>query len=112
MNIKELLLQEIESSSDVLLAQTLDFLRFLKTKPTTEEISLDLSTEKNDDTSNHQNKPEIQEATPILRGSKAEDLLKFAGTWQGDDFEECLQLVYETRSQAKLNFYPNLGRIP
>ncbi|MEH2048415.1 hypothetical protein [Nostoc sp.] len=64
MNIRELLLQEIESSSDVLLAQTLDFLRFLKTKPTTEEICLDLSMEKNDDTSNHQTKPEIQEATP------------------------------------------------
>ncbi|MHC5933362.1 hypothetical protein [Nostoc sp.] len=101
MNIKELLLQEIESSSDVLLTQTLDFLRFLKTKPGTEEISLDLSTEKNDDTFSHQTKPEIQEATPILRGSKAEDLLKFAGTWQGDDFEECLQLVYETRSPAE-----------
>ena len=101
MNIKEILLQEIESSSDVLLAETLDFLRFLKTKPRTEEISLDLSTEKNDDTSNHQTKPEIQEATPILRGSKAEDLLKFAGTWQGNDFEECLQLVYETRSPAE-----------
>ncbi|MBW4428127.1 MAG: hypothetical protein KME50_27735 [Nostoc desertorum CM1-VF14] len=101
MNIKELLLQEIESSSDVLLAETLDFLRFLKTKPGTEEISLDLSTKKNDDTSNQKTKPEIQEATPIIRGSKAEDLLKFAGTWQGDDFEECLQLVYETRSSAE-----------
>ncbi|MEH2305997.1 hypothetical protein [Nostoc sp.] len=101
MNIKEILLQEIESSSDVLLAETLGFLRFLKTKPTTEEISLDLSTKKNDDTSSHQTKPEIQEATPIIRGSKAEDLLKFAGTWQGDDFEECLQLVYETRSSAE-----------
>ncbi|MHC5596956.1 MAG: hypothetical protein ACYTXC_13615 [Nostoc sp.] len=101
MNIKEILLQEIESSSDVLLAQTLNFLRFLKTKPGTEEISLDLSTEKNDDTSNHQTKPEIQKATPIIKGSKAEDLLKFAGTWQGDDFEKCLQLVYETRSPAE-----------
>lgn len=101
MNIKELLLQEIELSSDVLLAQTLDFLRFLKTKPTTEETSVGLSMEKNDHTSNHQTKPEIQEATPILRGSKAEDLLKFAGTWQGDDFEECLELVYQTRSPAE-----------
>lgn len=101
MNIKEVLLQEIESSSDVLLAQTLDFLRFLKTKPRTEEISLDLSTEKNDDTFNQKTKPEIQEAIPIIRGSKAEDLLKFAGTWQGDDFEECLQLVYETRFPAE-----------
>ncbi|MEH2318090.1 hypothetical protein [Nostoc sp.] len=101
MNIKELLLQEIESSSDVLLVETLDFLRFLKTKPRTKEISLDLSTEKNDDTFNHKTKPEIEEATPIIRGSKAEDLLKFAGAWQGDDFEECLQLVYETRSPAE-----------
>ncbi|MEH2117685.1 hypothetical protein [Nostoc sp.] len=101
MNIKELLLQEIESSSDVLLAQTLDFLRFLKTKPTTKEISLDLSTEKNNDASNQKTKPEIQEATPIIKGSKAEDLLKLAGTWQGDDFEECLQLVYQTRSPAE-----------
>ncbi|BAY79675.1 hypothetical protein NIES25_61600 (plasmid) [Nostoc linckia NIES-25] len=101
MNIKELLLQEIESSSDVLLAQTLDFLRFLKTKPTTEEISVDPSTEKNNDTPNQKMKPEIQEVTPIIRGSKAEDLLKFADTWQGDDFEECLQLVYQTRSPAE-----------
>lgn len=101
MNIKEILLQEIESSSDVLLSETLDFLRFLKTKTGTEEISLNPSTEKNDDTSSHQTKPEIQEATPIIRGSKAEDLLKFAGTWQGDDFEECLQLVYETRSPSE-----------
>jgi hypothetical protein len=92
MTIKEQLLQEMESSSDVLLAQTLDFLRFLKTKPESEELSLDLPSK---------TKPETQQATPILRGSKAEDLLKFAGTWQGDDFEECLQLVYETRSQAE-----------
>ncbi|QLE58361.1 hypothetical protein [Nostoc sp. TCL26-01] len=33
---------------------------------------------------------------PIKRGSKAVDLLKFAGTWQGDDLEECLQFVRET----------------
>jgi len=29
------------------------------------------------------------------------DLLKFAGTWQGEDFEECLQLVYDTRSPTE-----------
>jgi hypothetical protein len=100
MTIKELLLAEIESSPDVLLAETLDFLRFLKTKPESERVSLDLSIKK-DYTSLAETKPEVQEATPILRGSKAEDLLKFAGTWQGNDFEECLQLVYETRSQAE-----------
>jgi hypothetical protein len=106
MSIKEQLLQEIESSEDVLLAKTLDFLRFLKTKTSSEEAPLDSST-KDDiaDEGNHslaqESKTEIKEATPIIRGSKAEDLLKFAGTWQGNDFEECLQLVYETRSQAE-----------
>lgn len=43
----------------------------------------------------------IPDSEPILRGSTAEDLLQFAGTWEGDDLEECLQLVYKTRSKAK-----------
>ncbi len=43
----------------------------------------------------------IPSGEPILRGSKASDLLKFADTWQGDDLEECLQLVYVTRSKAE-----------
>ncbi|NJL64518.1 MAG: hypothetical protein HC903_25205 [Methylacidiphilales bacterium] len=100
MTIKELLLQEIESSPDVILAETLDFLRFLKTKPISEGVSINHSTEK-DDTSSRKTKLEVGEAIPIIRGSKAEDLLKFAGTWQGDDFEECLQLVYENRSRSE-----------
>jgi hypothetical protein len=49
----------------------------------------------------NQTAPTPSSGEPILGGSKASDLLKFAGTWQGDDFEECLQLVYETRSQAE-----------
>ncbi|MCU0541667.1 MAG: hypothetical protein MUE44_05680 [Oscillatoriaceae cyanobacterium Prado104] len=40
-------------------------------------------------------------AEPILRGSTAEDLLQFARTWQGDDFEECLQSVYDNRYPAQ-----------
>ena len=31
--------------------------------------------------------------------STAASLLKYAGTWQGDDLEECLRLVYETRGR-------------
>ncbi|BAZ23077.1 hypothetical protein NIES4073_39650 [Kalymmatonema gypsitolerans NIES-4073] len=34
MTIKQQLLQEIESTPDTILAETLDFLRFLKTKET------------------------------------------------------------------------------
>lgn len=43
----------------------------------------------------------LHRLAPIKRGSKAVDLLKFAGTWQGDDLEECLQFVCETRSKAQ-----------
>ncbi len=43
--------------------------------------------------------------SPVFRPgngpSTARSLLKFAGTWAGDDLEECLQLVYATRSRAK-----------
>ncbi len=33
--------------------------------------------------------------------STANKLLKFAGTWEGDDFEQCLERVYKTRGEAK-----------
>lgn len=35
--------------------------------------------------------------------STAQSLLKYAGTWEGDDLEECLQLVYDTRGQIALS---------
>ena len=35
------------------------------------------------------------------RRSTGEDLLAFAGTWDGDDFEDCLAAVVETRSLAR-----------
>jgi hypothetical protein len=42
---------------------------------------------------------------PVFRPAKgpstARSLLKYAGTWEGDDLEECLKLVYATRSKAK-----------
>lgn len=31
-------------------------------------------------------------------GDKKAQLLKLIGSWQGDDFEDCLSAVYETRS--------------
>jgi hypothetical protein len=42
---------------------------------------------------------------PVFRPAKgpstARSLLQYAGTWEGDDLEECLQLVYATRSKAQ-----------
>ncbi|XHR83184.1 MAG: hypothetical protein ACFKPT_02070 [Gloeotrichia echinulata GP01] len=37
----------------------------------------------------------------IRRGSTGQNLLKFAGTWHGDDLEECLAFLHATRSKAK-----------
>jgi hypothetical protein len=37
----------------------------------------------------------------IRRSSTGQDLLKFAGTWHGDDLEECLAFLHATRSKAK-----------
>lgn len=38
--------------------------------------------------------------TPLSH-STAKSLLKYAGTWEGNDFEECLQLVYDSRGQIE-----------
>lgn len=43
---------------------------------------------------------------PETRFSTAGSLLKFAGTWEGDDLQQCLDLAYRTRGPAE--FKPNL----
>ncbi|MBH8562598.1 DUF2281 domain-containing protein [Nostoc sp. CENA67] len=83
MTIKELLLQEIESSSDTILAETLDFLRFIKTKET-----------------QTQPKPELVNST----GLSLLEHLKTIGQWEGDDLQECLELVYATRGKAQFDY--------
>jgi hypothetical protein len=80
MTIKELLIQEIESAPDFLLAEMLDFLRFLKTQQSQEQ-SL---------------------APKTLPGSTAKDLLEFAGSWEGNDIKECLQIVHDSRLPLEL----------
>ncbi|GAA6623664.1 DUF2281 domain-containing protein [Scytonema sp. NUACC26] len=45
---------------------------------------------------------ETQNGTDVshtkLGGSTLGDLLELAGTWEGDDIQECLQLVHESRA--------------
>jgi transcriptional regulator with XRE-family HTH domain len=38
----------------------------------------------------------------VPRRSSARSLLKHAGKWVGDDLEQCLEIVYATRSKAEL----------
>jgi hypothetical protein len=43
----------------------------------------------------------LRRLPPIKRRSKAINLLEFAGTWQGDDLEDCLRFVHKTRSKTQ-----------
>jgi hypothetical protein len=85
--IKQNLIAAIENTPEPILQQTLDYLEYLKTKINASAIK--------------SSSIPVKDGEPILRGSKAKDLLQFAGTWQGDDFKKCLQIVYDTRSEAK-----------
>lgn len=46
--------------------------------------------------------PVTTKTSSILRQGSGKSLLKHAGTWKGDDFEECLQAVYDNRSQIQI----------
>ena len=105
MTIKELLLQEIESTPETLLAETLDFLRFLKTKQDTEkpeiqslrnELQAAGSTEQTDS-----KETSTESSQHLYRPASGRSILRHVGKWAGDDFEECLQQVYATRGKAK-----------
>ena len=45
---------------------------------------------------------EQEQTQPSFRPASGKSLLRHAGTWAGDDFEECLQLVYDTRGKIEL----------
>ncbi|MEH2457757.1 DUF2281 domain-containing protein [Nostoc sp.] len=72
MTIKELLLQEIESTLDTILTETLDFLRFLKTKETQTQPVSSVA-----DSADHT----IGNST----GRSLLEHLKTIGQWSGDD---------------------------
>lgn len=82
MTIRKQLLQEITSSSDEILFETLDFLKFLKNKQSEE--------------------PSAQTATAST-GKSLLQHIKNLGSWSGEDLEESLHSVKETRSQAKFD---------
>ena len=44
---------------------------------------------------------DLDDPAKANKSSKADSLLKYAGTWAGDDLEECLKEVYESRGKAE-----------
>lgn len=94
VSVKQQLRQEIEQTPDELVAIALEFLLFLKSrysdsstvKPTAEELE------------------QFNKTSGLpYRPSSGKSLLEYEGGWAGDDFEDCLQLVYDSRSQVKVS---------
>lgn len=105
MTIKELLIQEIDSTPDTLLAETLDFLRFLKTKQNkSEKQSAPTESEATATTTQTDLEEKSTNAEQAYRPASGRSILRHAGTWAGDDFEECLEMVYATRGKAKFHY--------
>ncbi|MBK1990622.1 hypothetical protein A0J48_024390 [Sphaerospermopsis aphanizomenoides BCCUSP55] len=51
-----------------------------------------------------ENKQETNLAEPTnYRPASGRSILRHAGTWLGDDLEDCLQVVLETRGKVKIN---------
>ena len=73
MTIKAQLLQEITSTPDRLIVETLNFLQFIKAK---EELK-------------------------FSTGASLLVHLKTIGTWQGNDLDECFQDISDTRLPAE-----------
>ncbi len=82
MTTKELLIQEIETLPPELLTEALDLIRSIKHNYT-------------------KKKSDKEQLT--YRPASGRSILRHAGTWSGDNFEECLQSVYATRGKAKFD---------
>ncbi|CCQ64675.1 hypothetical protein CWATWH0402_4487 [Crocosphaera watsonii WH 0402] len=53
-------------------------------------------------------KQEIDLLEPInYRRASGSSILSHAGTWEGDDLEECLELMYQTRGKVTVNHLIN-----
>ncbi|MBW4596085.1 MAG: DUF2281 domain-containing protein [Brasilonema angustatum HA4187-MV1] len=106
MTIKRQLIEEIESTSESLLAETLDFLRFLKTQQekSSEAISPPHQNESPTSIHSYDSQKTSSEASQLsYTPASGRSILRHAGTWAGDDYQECLELVYASRGKAKFD---------
>jgi hypothetical protein len=89
IEIRQNIHQKIDQLSLEQLALMMEFLEFLQFKSTKSFTSDILTTSLE------------QLGDPVLTGSTIADLLQVAGAWKGDDFEDCLQSVYDARLPAE-----------
>jgi hypothetical protein len=89
MTLKETVLCELETADDQLLEEIMRVIRWHRLSGR-ESRKHNLSTPPNS-------------SEPIRRGAKLGDLLEFAGTWAGEDLQDCVDTVYATRSQVNIS---------
>lgn len=89
-DIRKQLHQQVDQMPSNLLMLASEFLTFLKYRDAKGDSSLESSPVS-----------DAISGEPVANGSTGADLLQFAGTWQGNDLEDCLEMVYETRSSAE-----------
>ena len=89
IEIRQIIHQKIDRLSSEQLALMMEFLEFLQFKSAKSNASATLTTSLE------------QSGEPVLTGSTIADLLQVAGTWKGNDFEKCLQSVYDARLPAE-----------
>ncbi|WP_414620542.1 DUF2281 domain-containing protein [Calothrix sp. CCY 0018] len=99
MTTKELLIQEIETLPPELFAEALNLIRGIKTSYTEKEFKI----AQQEAVSSSDSIDSGNEEQLTYRAASGRSILRHAGTWQGDDFEECLQSVYATRGKAKFD---------
>lgn len=44
----------------------------------------------------------VKNTSSLLQKGSGKSILRHAGTWKGDDFQECLKAVYDNRSQIEI----------
>ncbi|ACB53198.1 hypothetical protein cce_3850 [Crocosphaera subtropica ATCC 51142] len=86
MTTKQRLLQELETTSETLMEEVLDFLLFIKSRHAKSEITNTEST-----------------VSISYRPASGESLLRHAGGWSGDDLADSLESVYESRSTINIS---------
>jgi hypothetical protein len=88
MTLKETVLCELETADDQLLEEIMRVIRWHRLSGRESRKQ------------NASSPPTSSE--PIQRGAKLGDLLEFAGTWAGEDLQDCLETVYATRSKVTI----------
>jgi len=99
MTSKELLIQEIETLPPDLLREALDLIRSIKVNYTQKELEPVQPELLVSDYTKRQG--DLEQLT--YRPASGRSILRHAGTWEGDDFSECLQSVYAARGKAKFD---------